>query len=86
MTPSLPGDPRRIVLVRHARPSIDTDIPRTQWGLSEASSTVVTVLGGRAAISGLAFGCIACSPETKALETAEVLPSCLGTAAPAHYQ
>ena len=62
---------RRLVLIRHANPTLRSDTPPAEWGLSEDGVRRARVLAGRI-LPGSA-GTVYTSTERKAVETAQLL-------------
>lgn len=69
---------RRIVLVRHAKPRIDENIPSAQWKLSPEGALAADALAER--LREFHFSQIASSPEPKAVGTAQAIASRLSLA------
>lgn len=67
---------RTLILVRHARPSIDPERPAAEWALSPEGRAAAAALGPR--LAPWAPGRMLSSPEPKALETARCLARALG--------
>lgn len=68
--------PRKLVLVRHARPEITRTAPAADWKLSEAGRRDAASLA--AGLRGYRADAVWCSKEPKANETAEILGHELG--------
>jgi broad specificity phosphatase PhoE len=77
----LVGRTGRLVLVRHSLPQIDENVPSSQWHLSESGRVAATVLAGKLKARDFTFTRIASSPEPKALQTAQVILSAIGSSA-----
>ena len=69
---------RRIVLVRHAKPRIQENIPSSQWKLSPEGAEAATGLAEH--LREFQFSHIASSPEPKAVGTAQAIASRIGLA------
>ena len=67
---------RRIVLVRHAKPLIDENIPSAQWKLTPDGADAAARLAER--LREFEFAQIASSPEPKAIGTAQAIAARLG--------
>ena len=67
---------RRIVLVRHAKPRIDENVPSAQWILSPEGAEAAAGLAER--LREFRFSRVASSPEPKAFGTAQAIASRLG--------
>lgn len=68
----------RIVLVRHAKPRIDENVPSAQWKLSPEGAQAAARLAEN--LREFEFARIASSPEPKAVRTAEAIAPRLGLA------
>ena len=68
----------RVVLVRHAKPRIDENVPSAQWKLAPDGAVAAARLAEH--LLKFRFSQIASSPEPKAVGTAEAIASCLGLA------
>ena len=64
-----------LILVRHARPRIDPDIPPSKWELCPDGRVAAAALAGKLAAFGPA--CVVSSTERKAEETARILAEAL---------
>ena len=73
---------RRIILVCHGRPVIDEKEAPAHWTLSEAGRDAATALAQEIKTRGAFVYDIMSSSETKALQTAEILATCLDSSAP----
>ncbi len=69
---------RRIVLVRHAKPRIEENVPSAQWKLSPEGAQASARLAER--LLEFDFSQIASSPEPKAVGTAQAIAPRLGLA------
>jgi broad specificity phosphatase PhoE len=62
---------RRIVFVRHAQPKIEDGVPSAEWSLTPEGAAAARALGER--LRGFGLASIVCSPEPKAIQTAEAI-------------
>ena len=69
---------RRIVLVRHAKPMIEENVPSAQWKLSPEGAKAAARLAER--LREFQFSRIDSSPEPKAVGTAQAIAARLGLA------
>ena len=67
-----------LILVRHAAPRIDPQVPPPQWRLSDEGRVASAALAERLTTWGATA--VAASPEPKARETAEIIARRLGLA------
>ncbi|WP_421930935.1 histidine phosphatase family protein [Phenylobacterium sp.] len=65
-----------LILVRHAAPAQDPNVPPPQWSLSEAGRDAARALAGK--LTHLRPAAVVSSPEIKALETVAILTEGLG--------
>lgn len=68
---------REVVLVRHAKPTLDAAIPRSQWRLTDEGAGEAARLGERLGSRGMKFR-VSSSDEVKAVETASEVARALG--------
>ena len=61
----------RLILIKHAKPQAEADVPPHEWGLSEEGRAACAALADRIAPHGIAR--IVTSEEPKALETGELV-------------
>ena len=66
----------RVMLIRHAHPVVDPEVPAAQWPLSEEGRGAAYVLARR--IDAGTSPTIATSDETKAIETSDVVADVTG--------
>jgi broad specificity phosphatase PhoE len=66
-----------LILVKHAMPQLEPDVPSREWRLSDAGREGATILAGR--LAPYAPGVIVASTEPKATETAQIAAAQLGT-------
>jgi broad specificity phosphatase PhoE len=67
---------KRVMLVRHAEPRIEADIPAEDWALTSRGIAAANRLASELARLGPTI--ILASPERKAVETANILSAVLG--------
>ncbi len=65
----------RLLLVRHAEPEIDVEIPASEWKLT--SRGIVSTTNLAPVLAGFEPSLVVTSPERKAIETARVLADAL---------
>ena len=65
-----------LILIRHAAPAQDPDVPPPQWSLSDEGRAAARALAGK--LKHLTPVAVVSSPETKALETVRILTEGLG--------
>jgi len=65
-----------LILVRHARPQIEPDVPPPQWRLSAEGRAAAEALAGK--LAHLRPAAAVASTEPKAIETAEILARAFG--------
>ena len=70
---------RRLILIKHARPQVEPDVPSEEWVLSEAGKIASETLAAR--LKPMGVGRVYCSSEPKAEETARVVAEKLGVSA-----
>ena len=66
----------RILLIRHAEPEVEPDLPATEWPLSPAGEQASRRVGHYLTDRGI--GRMFSSHEQKAIRTAEIVAECLG--------
>ncbi len=66
----------RVILVRHAEPQIDIDVPSAEWRLTPRGMSSTEQLA--AVLASLGPTLIVASPERKAVETGRILADALG--------
>lgn len=66
---------KRVMLVRHAEPEIDIEVPAAEWPLTPRGTERTKQLAARLAALGPTL--IVASPERKALETGRLLAGIL---------
>jgi broad specificity phosphatase PhoE len=71
-----------LILVKHAMPQLETDVPSREWRLSYAGREGAAVLGER--LAPYAPGVIVASTEPKATETARIAAARLGLPVTTH--
>lgn len=64
-----------LILVKHAMPQLEPDVPSREWRLSAAGREGAALLGER--LAPYAPGVIVASTEPKATETAQIAAACL---------
>ena len=65
-----------LILIRHAAPAQDPNVPPPQWSLSEDGRAAARALAAK--LTHLAPAAVVSSPEIKALETVRILTEGLG--------
>lgn len=68
-----------MILIKHARPQVEADVPSEQWTLSEAGRIASETLAER--LKPMGVGRVYCSSEPKAEETARIVAEKLGVSA-----
>lgn len=74
--PSQGVRPGRLILVKHGKPAIAPDVPRSQWTLSDQGRTDAVALAGK--LAPFAPRALFASPERKAHDTALAMGEVLG--------
>ncbi len=67
---------RQLILIKHAKPQVQEDVPSREWGLSEEGRLKAAHLAER--ITSFDPALVVSSDEPKALETATILSNALG--------
>ena len=67
---------RKVILIKHAKPLVQENVPSHDWSLSEDGRAKALLLAER--LRPLAPGLVISSKEPKALQTAQILAQALG--------